>query len=92
MSWKQFFVWILLFGVVQVGVQWAVPIALPPRFEYQTHYLSTRSDGEFYGGDLKKLGEEGWQLVEIVPLDSQTHICYLKRPVFRKASKSDDRR
>lgn len=91
MSWKQFFVWIILFGTVQVGANMLLPVVWAPRYEYRTEYLSTRSDGEFYGSDLQELGEDGWEMTDIVALDRQTHVCYFKRPILIKHEETDER-
>ena len=82
MSVKWFFFWVFLFILIEIAFEFAVPRLYPPRWEYRTYYLLIHEDGRYYGNDLELLGKDGWELTEVVPIDSSQHVLYFKKQTW----------
>lgn len=89
MTAKKFILLLTLFAVLTAGIQFAVNNFVPVKWEYRTYYLSPREKGQFFGADLKDLGESGWELVSAVPR-GENLVCFLKRPALTKTEDDDD--
>ena len=84
MTPKKFILLMILFTVITGGVQFAIHNVLPTKWEYRTHYLGPRENGQYFGADLQDIGNSGWELVAVVP-SGKKQLCILKRPALRKS-------
>ena len=84
MKWRQLILLILTIWTAEFVVHYALENIVPRKIEYRTVYLPTQRDDLFHGRDLTEFGEQGWELINVIPNGNDEVVCFFKRQTVIK--------
>ena len=86
MTYKQLFLLIITIWSAEICTRFVFDNVVPKKLEYRTAYMVTdEEDGLFRGRDLGEIGDDGWELINVVPGRSRDEvICFFKRQTIIK--------
>ena len=79
MSYFQCLLIVTTIWAAEVTTRFVFDYVAPHKMEYRTYYLSVDTDGHFKGANMERLGDEGWELVSVVPRTRDEVICFFKK-------------